>query len=153
MAFFLLGTTLGRILTVDNLRRRGFQLVNQWCLCKKDKETIDHLLIHCEYTADICHLVLNSFGVSWVMPSNILQLLHCWKYLGREHPKVAIWKVIPALLMWSIWREWNCRLFEDSETNVFFLKSSFLISFGLDYCICSQFSFLEYGRCDLFSRL
>jgi hypothetical protein len=38
IAFFLWATTLGRILTVDNLRWRGFQLINQCCLCKKDEE-------------------------------------------------------------------------------------------------------------------
>jgi len=30
--------------------------------------------------------------------------------------------------MWSIWRERNRRLFEDSESNVLLLKSSFLRS-------------------------
>jgi len=32
-------------------------------------------------------------------------LLHCWKTQGRGHSNEAIWKVIIALLMWSIWRE------------------------------------------------
>lgn len=40
-------------------------------------------------------------GVFWVMPSNILELLHGWKFQGRGHSKGAIWKVILALLMWS----------------------------------------------------
>jgi hypothetical protein len=37
-------------------------------------------------------------------------------------------KVISAFLMWSIWRERNRRIFEDSEFNVLLLKSSFLRS-------------------------
>jgi hypothetical protein len=98
IAFFLWATALGRILTVDNLRRRGFQLINRCCLCKKDDETIN-LLLHCEFSVDIWHLVLISFGVSWVTPGNVPQLLHCWKFLGHGHPREAIWKVIPALLM------------------------------------------------------
>jgi hypothetical protein len=77
IVFFLWATALGRILTVKNLRRREFQLINQCCLCEKDEETINHLFVHCEYAADIWHLVLNSFGVSWAMLCNILQLLHC----------------------------------------------------------------------------
>jgi hypothetical protein len=97
IAFFLWVVALGRILMVDNLKRWGFQLVNRCCLCKKDEETINHLLIHCESTVDIWHLVFNIFGVSWVMPSNILQFLQCWRLQGRGHPKEAIWKVIPAL--------------------------------------------------------
>jgi hypothetical protein len=88
-----------------DLRVRLIQLVNWCCLCKTDEETIDHL--HCEYAPDIWHLVLNSFGVSWVKPSNILQLLHCWKFLRWGHPKEAIWKVFPTLLLWTIWKERN----------------------------------------------
>jgi len=43
VAFFL-WTTLGRILTVDTLRKRGFSLAN-WCyLCKKNEKTTNHLL-------------------------------------------------------------------------------------------------------------
>ena len=55
IAFFLWVAALGRILMVDNLKRWGFQLVNWCCLCKKDEETINHLLIHCESTVDIWH--------------------------------------------------------------------------------------------------
>jgi len=61
--------------------------------------TINHLLQHCEYATDIMRLVLNNFGVTQVMPYNILQLLHCWKFRGQGHPREAIWKVIPTLLM------------------------------------------------------
>jgi len=32
IAFFLCATALGRILMMDNLRRRGFQLINRCCL-------------------------------------------------------------------------------------------------------------------------
>lgn len=81
---------MGRILTADNLRKWAFHLTNMCCLCKQNKGTINHLLIHCEYTADLWHLALNTFGVSWVMPSNILELLHCWIFQGWGHSKGAI---------------------------------------------------------------
>jgi hypothetical protein len=133
VAFFLWTAALDRILMVDTLKKRGFTLGNWCCLCKMNEETTNHLLIHCEYTSALWQLILNLFGVSWVMPNNIQEFLHCWKVQGRGHPKEAIWKVIPALLMWSIWREMNRRIFEDSETNVFFLKSSFL-RFLMGWC-------------------
>ncbi len=103
---------------IDNLRRRDFSLVN-WCyLCKKNEDIVNHLLIHCEYTNDLWHLVSNLFRVSWAMSSNILELLHYWKIWGRGHPKEAFWKVIPVFLTSSIWREKNWRLFEDGGFNV-----------------------------------
>jgi hypothetical protein len=33
------------------------------------------------------------------MPSNTLELLHCWKNQGYRHSKEAIWKVILSFLM------------------------------------------------------
>jgi hypothetical protein len=53
--------------------------------------TINHLLIHREFTSKIWHLVLILFGVSWDMPSNILELLCCWKTRGWGYSKEVIW--------------------------------------------------------------
>jgi len=99
VAFFLWTAALDRILTVDTLKKRGFSLANWCCLCKKNEETTNHLFIHCKYTSTLWQLILNLFGVSWIMPNNIQELLHCWKVQGRRYPKEAIWKVITALLM------------------------------------------------------
>lgn len=39
---------LGKILTMDNLRKCGL-IVMDWCyMCKKNDEFVDHLLLHCE---------------------------------------------------------------------------------------------------------
>jgi hypothetical protein len=119
---------MGRIPTIDKLGRRGFTLVNWCCLCKKNKEIINHFLIHCEYTSDLWLLVLNTFGVSWAMPNNVQEWLHYWKIHGQGHSQEAIWKVIFVLLIWSIWRERNWRLFEGCKSNVLRLVSSFVRS-------------------------
>jgi hypothetical protein len=84
MGFFTWTVAWGGILMVDNLRRRGIILVNWCCPCKKNEETVNHFLLHCENTSDL--LVLNLFGVSWTMPNNIQELLHCWTQ-GRGLPK------------------------------------------------------------------
>jgi len=126
IAFFTWTAGLGKIFTIDNLKRRELTLVNWCCLDKKSEETINHLLIYCEFTRELWHLVLILFGVSWIMPGTILELLHCWMMQGWRQSKEAIWKVIPSLRMWTIWRERNSHLFEDCETNVLLLKASFL---------------------------
>jgi hypothetical protein len=82
------------------------------------------------------------------MPSNIQELLHCWIVQGRGHPREAIWKLICALLMWSIWKEMNLRIFEDSETNVLFLKYSFLKSL-LGWVLVNVPNFISTNMIDL----
>jgi hypothetical protein len=134
IAFFTWTTVLGKILTIDNLRRQGLILVNWCCLCKKSEETVNNLLLHCEFTRELWHLVLFLFGVLWIMSGTIVELLQCWKTQGRRQSKEAIWKVIPSLLMWTICRERNRHLFEDCETNVLHLKASFLSSL-LDWAL------------------
>lgn len=43
-------------------------LVNCCFLCKKSGESVDHILMPCEYSRELWYLVLCLFGVQWVMP-------------------------------------------------------------------------------------
>ena len=47
VAFFAWTAACDKILTVDNLRRRGMVVVNRCWLCELDGELVDHLLLHC----------------------------------------------------------------------------------------------------------
>jgi hypothetical protein len=48
VAFFVWTAALGKILTHNNLRRCHIVVV-EWCrMCKKNGESIDHLLLHCD---------------------------------------------------------------------------------------------------------
>jgi hypothetical protein len=47
VAFFVRSAVLGKILTLDNLRKKNMVLVNRCGMCKEE-ESIDHLLIHCK---------------------------------------------------------------------------------------------------------
>ena len=98
IVFFTCTTTLGWILMISNLRSQGFVLVNLCCLCNNNEETINHLLIHCEYTSDLWPLVLNLFGVLWALPSNILELLYFWKTQGWGHSQEATATLLFRLL-------------------------------------------------------
>lgn len=70
------------------------------------------------------------------MPRNILELRHCWNTQGQGHYNEATWKVFPALLMWSILKERNRRLFEDLSY-VFCLKLFLEFYIRLDCSVCS----------------
>jgi hypothetical protein len=123
VAFFIWTVALERILTADNLRRRNIILVDWCCLCKEDGETIDHLFLHCKVARELWNSVFNLFGVVWVMPRKVVELLWCWQgSLGRHR---EIWKATPHCLMWCLWRERNARTFEDCELNIVDLKLVF----------------------------
>jgi hypothetical protein len=53
--------------------------VIEWCcLWKKSRESIDHLLLHCEVARDLWSYILILFGVEWVIPRTVLELLKSW---------------------------------------------------------------------------
>jgi hypothetical protein len=47
VTFFAWTTAHGKILTLDNLKRRGMVVVNRCWLCEADGQSVDHLLLHC----------------------------------------------------------------------------------------------------------
>jgi hypothetical protein len=62
VAFFMWTVAWGRILTYDNLRKRGLVLVG-WCLSKNDDESVDHLFIHCWAARMLWSLVFRAVGI------------------------------------------------------------------------------------------
>ncbi|KAL4639460.1 hypothetical protein ACB092_03G220100 [Castanea dentata] len=71
VAFFSWTTALCKILTIDNLRKRHF-VVLEWCyMCKRCGESVDHLLLH----YPIAYEMWSMIGFSSILYSPI------WKYL------------------------------------------------------------------------
>ena len=98
VAFFIWSPALGKILTIDNLRRRRVTIMDWYCMCKVDGESVNHLLLHCPVALELWNLVLALFGVVWVMPKGV-ELLCCWAGRFGKFRAGAIWKIIPHCLM------------------------------------------------------
>jgi hypothetical protein len=78
VVFFVWLVALGNIFTVDNLRKHHVIVVD-WCyMCKRNGESVDHLLFHCEVACTILNVFFNRFGLSWVMPRQVVDLFACW---------------------------------------------------------------------------
>ena len=58
----------GKVLTLDQLKRRGMTFANRCFMCEVEEETIDHLLIHCKSAKMLWDLFLSIDGFSWVFP-------------------------------------------------------------------------------------
>jgi hypothetical protein len=81
-------------------------------MCKKNGESADHLLFHCEVACAIWNVFFKHFGLSCFMPRRVVDLYACWWSAGSTHSAV-IWKMILLCLLWCLWRERNDRCFED----------------------------------------
>lgn len=53
-------------------------------MCQYCGEMIDHFLLHCEMAYQLWSFVFKTFGLSWVIPISIPDLLFGWcNWLGK----------------------------------------------------------------------
>jgi hypothetical protein len=87
-------------------------------MCKKTKESVDHLLLYCDVASAMWYSIFSRFGLSWVMPRWVIDLLACLWSSGRLR-SATVWKMAPTCLFWCLWREEKKKKnqsFEDVET-------------------------------------
>jgi hypothetical protein len=114
VAFFMWMVAWGRILTCDNLKKRGFVLAGWCCMCKDADETMDHLFLHCSVARKLWSFVFKFVGIDWVLLSRVSEVLFSWwNWFGKRSS--GVWNLIPSCLMWTMWGERNNRTFENKE--------------------------------------
>ena len=80
---------------MDNLRK--------WCcLCKSNGESPDHLLLHCSFAQELWTFVFCLFGISWVMPLRVLDLLSSWRGNLGKSSSAVVWGAVPHCVMWVL---------------------------------------------------
>jgi hypothetical protein len=97
--------------------RSEWVVVNRCWLCESDGESVNHLLLHCGAARALWNAFFVRFGLYWVMPCSVKELLACWWSCGRSRSAV-VWKMVPLCIMWCIWSERNLRCFEDSSRSI-----------------------------------
>ena len=63
VTFFAWEASWEKVLTLDQLQRKGHFLENRCFLCLSEVETVDHLLLHCVKTRVLWNLLFSLFGV------------------------------------------------------------------------------------------
>jgi hypothetical protein len=130
--FFAWTVALRKILIFDNLRKMNVILVDWCCMCKKSRESIDHLFLHCDVARELWRSLSLSFPLKNLSKKNYggrfsscLGLhglcLEMWESYwwsgGNNWDTVMIWKCGGWLIcIWCIWRESDAGSFEDRET-------------------------------------
>ena len=89
LVFFAWEASWGKVLTLDNLKKKGRALAKRFFLCEKEEETVDHLLVHCSQTRVIWKLLLAIVGVKWVFPLSVRETILSWggSFVGKKRKK------------------------------------------------------------------
>jgi hypothetical protein len=75
-------------------------------MSKRNGESVDHLLLHCEVACAIWNVFLRRFGLSWVMPRRVVDLYGCW-WTADNTRSVALWKMVLSFFFFVVSLEEN----------------------------------------------
>ena len=78
-AFYTWKATWSKVLTLDKLQRRGWQLPNRCYLCGCTEETIHHILLHCIIVSSLWEIILNLVAIHWDFPKMVKEAITSWK--------------------------------------------------------------------------
>lgn len=128
--FFLWTASLGKILTIDNLRKCGIIVADQCCTCRNNREFVEHFKLYCAVVRSLWKDLFGIVGLAWVMPKRFANLLESWKRLYSSPKIAAVWQFTPICLVLCIWRKINDKNFvyheqTMDEFKVFFLNNMF----------------------------
>lgn len=48
-------------------------------------ESVDHWLLYCNYVSKVWYFIFSVFGIWWVIPRKVVDVLHHWKGICGKH--------------------------------------------------------------------
>jgi hypothetical protein len=91
-----------KILTWDNLQKKGWEGPNICHLCSRDSETVLHLLVNCNFTQQVWQKIKSGLNIKSAWEGN--NLFICFdSWIKKERNFITL----PSLVCWFIWLERN----------------------------------------------
>ena len=108
-----------RILTWDKLRRRNFHGPSIYFNCNAHEETLQHLLDSCPLANQLWEKASFRCQRRCKLENKITNSIRQWQ---RDPYKSEIlnhlWRLVPELVLWSIWKERNKRIFKNQCSSI-----------------------------------
>ncbi|CAL1383920.1 unnamed protein product [Linum trigynum] len=96
-----------KILTLDNLQKRGTSLVNRSELCQNDAESGDHLFVECSFTQVVWALFSRNCRFIPQPSDNIRSVILRWSASSPNNFADCVSYYILHAISWNIWLERN----------------------------------------------
>jgi len=112
--YFLWLLSHRRILTWENLQKRGMIGPSYCVFCQTDNETTEHLLNNCPLVQPIWRNLELLFRQTDKNNDSIVDTINNWRK-GRYQCQVInrAWTLSLGFILWNIWKERNQRTFQD----------------------------------------
>jgi len=111
-----------KILTAENLRKKGILGPSICCLCRAAEESSNHLFLECSFARNCWKLITSPLTIG-DLPNQITLLQKNWGN-SYPHPKKnktlvkRLWNSIPPNLCWQIWNTRNKSIFNNKKPNI-----------------------------------
>lgn len=82
-------------------------------LCNSALESCEYIFLHCSLARDIWCWWLNIWHLHWCMPLSLFDAYEQWVYPKSGSFFRKVWKACFFVILWTLWREQNNRIFDD----------------------------------------
>lgn len=96
-------------------------------LCESSTEDVSHLFLFCPFASDIWSWWWCLWNISWVWPKSLEQALIQWVYPKKGKFFKQIWLASFQVIIWSVWRERNERIFNNKSSSPLEIKNLVLV--------------------------
>lgn len=97
--------------------QRGIQTSFTCFLCHQETDTNDHLFLNCVITRQLWQLFITLASIVWMMPKEDVGLICSWNSIRGRTCHKEWWKIAPACIRWTVWKEMNAKCFEGKSTS------------------------------------
>lgn len=99
-------------------------------MCLAEEEGLNYLLIHCHFAMRVWALILNRFGMSWVMPCTVSELFHQWRIASSMRQLKVLWNLSLFGGCWKLWLERKNHIFNSKSNGVANIVDSIVWTFS-----------------------
>lgn len=71
-------------------------------LCNENGESLDHLLLQCDFANSCWRFVIGKLGWKLPFPATVKELFQSWPSFGKKSYFSCIWAVCPSIVIWKI---------------------------------------------------
>jgi len=119
ISYFLWLVSHKKILTWDKLRRRNFHGPSMCPNCCQNEETLQHILDSCPLANQLWEKASFRCQRRCRTKNDITDSLRHWPQNPYKSDLLnCLWKLLPGIISWGIWKERNKRIFKNQSSRI-----------------------------------
>jgi hypothetical protein len=107
-----------KLLTGENLTKRGIIGPHRCPMCCNAPETTDHLFVDCSFAQEVWKISLQGLNITTLNQISVVNLFSSWKARYPQEIQSSpnwkrIWQAIPKYICWKLWLARNDQIFNN----------------------------------------